>query len=207
MATDLRADFASDPLRALDVVLLEALVLERAGRSSEEAVLWPPRSRGERRNGAAAHEEQRSIRSLSAAELPLFREHLQRLDDSCRRSRFGNEVTGAFLEDYVELVDLDNTMILGFFEQGEVRGVVELRSLLANWCPEAEAAFSVERSWQGQGIGTALMREAIHFSRTLGIEQLHVCCDVRNRAMQRVVEKFPSRLSFADGECFATVAV
>jgi hypothetical protein len=59
----------------------------------------------------------------------LYRDHLLRLHRQCRRSRFGNEVSDHFLQDYVGRIDLTNTAILGYFDGDEMRAGAELRSM------------------------------------------------------------------------------
>jgi len=80
-------------------------------------------------------------------------------------------------------------------------------SLRVAWCDEAEAAFSVEQPWRLRGIGTALMAEAVRFSRQRGIEHIYLSCHVRNRPMQRIAEKLAAQMRFEDDECFTRIAV
>jgi hypothetical protein len=60
-------------------------------------------------------------RALGNHELSLYCKHLLRLRRQCRRSRFGNEVSDRFLQDYVGRVDLTNTAILGYFDTSILR--------------------------------------------------------------------------------------
>jgi hypothetical protein len=75
-----------------------------------------------------------NTRELGAIQAQLFREHLLRLEADCRRSRFGNRTSDAFLREYAERLDLKNTRVFGFFIDGCMRGAVELRSLRSDWC-------------------------------------------------------------------------
>jgi GNAT superfamily N-acetyltransferase len=128
-----------------------------------------------------------SIRPVSGDELSSFRYHLLRLNSHCRRARFGNETSDSFLQDYASRVSPLDMLVLGYFEENEMRGAAELRSLRQVWCAEAEAAFSVERSWQSRGIGTALMVETIRTAYRLAVEHIYLSCHVRNRPMLRIV--------------------
>jgi GNAT superfamily N-acetyltransferase len=92
-------------------------------------------------------------------------------------------------------------------EENQIRGIAELRSLQVVWSNEAEAAFSVERSWRGRGIGTALMAEAIRTASRLSVEHIYMSCDTRNRAMQRVAGKFLADIHFQDFDCFVHLTV
>jgi hypothetical protein len=70
-------------------------------------------------------------RGLGKHELSFYCKHLLRLRRQCRRSRFGNEVSDRFLQDYVGHIDLTNTAILGYFDGDEMRGAAELRSMMS----------------------------------------------------------------------------
>src|SRR5262245_2141425 len=115
-------------------------------------------------------------RALGKRALSFYCKHLLRLHRQCRRSRFGNEVSDRFLQDYVGRVDLTNTAILGYFDGDEMRGAAELRSIGNVWCNEAEAAFSVESQWRLQGIGSTLMLDALAMSHRFGVERVHLIC-------------------------------
>src|SRR2546423_14584264 len=80
-----------------------------------------------------------ALRTLAAIELHHFQSHLLRLDHECRRSRFGNVVSDASMRDYAGRVNCVNTLVLGCFIDGQMRGAAELRSLQATWCSMAEA--------------------------------------------------------------------
>jgi GNAT superfamily N-acetyltransferase len=148
-----------------------------------------------------------SIRDLRPADIDGFGRHLQRLEGDCRRSRFGLSVPDAFLRDYASRVDFANTAVFGCFADQDMRGACELRSLQSAWCGEAELAFSVEKAWRGQGIGTAMMAHAIRAARSLGIAHLYLTCHRHNRGMQCIAGKFTAKMTYEDSECFADIAV
>ena len=130
-----------------------------------------------------------------------------RLHGDCRRARFGNPASDAFLTSYVGRLEAANACVLGCFIDREMRGAVELRSLRSEWCSEAEVAFSVEKDWRARGIGTALMARVVEVARTLGIAHLYLSCHPFNRPMQRIAERFAAKVAFEDGECFADIAL
>ncbi len=149
----------------------------------------------------------RTIRILCASDIHQFQAHLLRLESGCRRSRFGNAASDSFVRAYAARTDHSNTVVAACFVDGQMRGAAELRSLDAKWCPTAEAAFSVEKQWQGQGIGTALMRHVVVTARQHAIEHVYLSCHAFNRKMQRMAARAAAKLKFEDGECFADIEV
>src|SRR5215467_13084443 len=91
-----------------------------------------------------------AVRKLWVGETELYRQHLLRLDAESRRNRFGGAVSDEFIE-HGEPSALGDAVIYGFFVDGIVRGAAELR--LLERPGEAEAALSIERSWQSRGVG------------------------------------------------------
>ncbi len=158
---------------------------------------------------AAAPQQQwqECVRELSPTQLFHFQWHLLRLEDGCRRSRFGSPTSDAFLREYGARVDGCNAVVLGCFVDGHMRGAVELRSLQNDWCGKAEIAFSVEKAWQGKGIGKALMAAVVEAARDRGIERLLLTCHTLNQRMQRVTESAEARIGFEGCECFAEIEV
>ena len=147
------------------------------------------------------------IRALQPSQLHHFQWHLLRLADASRRSRFGCPTSDAFLRTYGERIDGANTLVLGCFVDGHMRGAVELRSLKDTWCNAAEIAFSVEEQWQGQGVGKALLAAVLEAARAHNITRLHLSCHTLNRRMQRVAESACAKMSFESCECLAEIEV
>jgi len=84
-----------------------------------------------------------------------YRDHLLRLDTESRRNRFGGAVSDEFIANYAELSRGLDAVMHGFFVNGTLRGVAELRSLGAGFAHEAEAALSIETPWQSHGVSSA----------------------------------------------------
>ena len=149
---------------------------------------------------------QPAVRELAAGELGRFEYHLLRLDPRCRRLRFSSPVPDAYIRAYVSGFNSANAMILGCFINGWLRGAAELRSQQPGWGAEAEIAFSVERAWQGRGIGTALMASIMEAARARGIERLSLSFASVNHSMSAIARRVAANVDyFADGECIANV--
>lgn len=145
------------------------------------------------------------IRPLGADDLVHFEAHLMRLDEACRRLRFGTQVSDAFLRDYVRRVDLRNTLVLGVFVDGEMRGAAELRSFAATWCRDAEGAFSVEKPFRACGMGKAMMSTLVDCGRKLGVGEIYLALHPANHAMRKIAAAFAASMQCDGCELLARV--
>jgi GNAT superfamily N-acetyltransferase len=138
-----------------------------------------------------------SIRKLWVAEAEFYRAHLLRLDKESRRNRFGGAVSDDFIRRYCEPSALGGAIIYGFFLDDVLRGAAELRLLEPPG--EAEVALSIERTWQGQGMGTALLEHLLLAASSRGINRLHMLCVAENGRMRQLARKFDAELSIQAG--------
>jgi GNAT superfamily N-acetyltransferase len=134
-----------------------------------------------------------------------YRDHLLRLDKDSRRNRFGGAVSDEFIENYIELSLSLDAVIHGFFIDGILRGVAELRPLGNGFADEAEVAFSIETPWQSNGVGTALLERTLLAARNRGIKLLHMACLVNNARMIELARKFEAELKFDFGSVIGEV--
>ena len=141
-----------------------------------------------------------TVRILTARELPLFREHLLRLDRESRRDRFNGSLDDDFLVRYAARCVSDGTIILAYFENGRVRGAAELHQ--PDLSPDSlpEIAFSVESVVRRQGVGSILFTKLIAKAQSLGYTTLRITTGAQNDAMRALARKFGARLSFRHGE-------
>src|SRR5438477_7607438 len=134
-----------------------------------------------------------------------YRDHLLRLDAESRRNRFGGAVSDEFIENYAELSRGLDAVMHGFFVDGTLRGVAELRPLGTEFAREAEAAFSIETPWQSHGVGSALLERTLLAARNRGIKLMHMACLVSNRRMIDLARKFEAELKFDFGSVIGEV--
>jgi RimJ/RimL family protein N-acetyltransferase len=157
------------------------------------------------------------IKELTEADCPLLLAHLVELGPEDRYLRFGNPLSNATIEHYVQGIDFRDSTVLGVFDD-------ELRLVAAGHFARqrpstapgsngqaessvAEFGLSVSGQARGRGIGTALfVRAAIH-ARNLGISTLFMHCLTQNRAMMRIARKAGMEISYAAGEADAYVAL
>ena len=136
------------------------------------------------------------IRKLWIGEATLYRDHLLRLDPASRRNRFAGAVPDQFVRDYAELSFGIDALIHGFFVDAILRGAAELRPIGGPLTREAEAAFSIEKSWQSHGVGSVLLERTLLAARNRGLKFLHMACLADNKRMQQLARKFDAELSF-----------
>jgi GNAT superfamily N-acetyltransferase len=134
-----------------------------------------------------------------------YHDHLLRLDKASRRNRFGGAVSDEFIHNYIELSLGLDAVIHGFFIDGTLRGVAELRPLGKEFADEAEAAFSIEKDWQSHGVGSALLERTLLAARNRGIKLLHMACLANNARMVDLARKFDADLTFDFGSVVGEV--
>jgi GNAT superfamily N-acetyltransferase len=147
-----------------------------------------------------APSKQGTIRKLWPTETGKFRQHLLRLDKESRRLRFAHFVSDAFIDDYASRMTELGSVVYGYLVDGRVRAAAELRRLGDSWGEEAEAAFSVEKPYQDQGVGTELMGRVVRAARNRGIRRLYMSCLAENGKMQAIARKHEAALRFEYGE-------
>jgi GNAT superfamily N-acetyltransferase len=145
------------------------------------------------------------IRKLWIDRAGPYRDHLLRLDKESRRNRFGGAVSDEFIHNYIELSLGLDAVIHGFFIDGTLRGVAELRPLGKDFADEAEAAFSIEKDWQSHGVGSALLERTLLAARNRGIKVLHMACLANNARMVDLARKFDAELKFDFGSVVGEV--
>ena len=146
-----------------------------------------------------------TIRKLWPSENEEFRAHLLRLDKESRRLRFAHFVSDQFIKDYADNMPDHGGIAYGYIEDGKVRAAAELRKLADIWGKDAEAAFSVEAEYQGNGIGSELMGHVIRSARNRGVVHLYMSCLAENRKMQAIARKHEAHLRFEYGEVIGEI--
>jgi GNAT superfamily N-acetyltransferase len=141
-----------------------------------------------------------TIRKLFPAEADVLRAHLKRLDAEARRWRFGQPVNDEAIDRLVDGIDWLNSLHLGYFVDGELRGSAQLVWEAWHWREGAEFAVALEAPYQDHGVGTELLRRAATVARNRGIARLNLVCQGGNRRMLKVALKFGAKLAVEYGE-------
>ncbi len=144
------------------------------------------------------------FRELTAGEFDQYGEHLLRLDPQSRFTRFGGPASDEVVKAHVERLRGADLQLVGYFVDGVLRGVGELHGL-PGIADSAEAAFSVERAWQGKGVGSALMDRIVRLAQQRGIVDLTIMFLAINGRMQRIVVNHFGELTRAEDEMIGHV--
>lgn len=146
-------------------------------------------------------------RKLLPAERHRYPGHLLRLDRTDRYARFTGTVSDAVIERHCTTIDWGRTLVVGAFHQGELRGAVELCTDRLLWPDEAELAVSVEKPYQEQGVGTALVRRALTIACNRRIKRVHMLCLADNRRMRALARRCGGSVEQDGGELDIAIAL
>ncbi|WP_172677853.1 GNAT family N-acetyltransferase [Ruegeria sp. 6PALISEP08] len=145
------------------------------------------------------------IRRLRKYDQALVTNHFNSLDEDVLLSRFGTPVQPEGLRHYISNMFANAALIFGAFPDSCLRGVGELRLIPDHKHHAAEAAFTVEKVWQDQGIGDALLSRLITVAQNRGVREVHMLCLATNQKMRRLAEKHNAELALVPGQVEATL--
>lgn len=147
----------------------------------------------------------RVYRKLVPFENWRLEQHLLRLTPTDRETRFSGGLADAAVAEHCRRLDWMQAVVLGCLDEGELRGAAEL--WLDGRSGRAELAVTVERDWQDQGIGTALLGRALTVARNRAARSIYMLCLIDNRRMQHLARKFDGQLLLQDGQAEADISV
>lgn len=142
------------------------------------------------------------LRRLGPADSRHLQAHLLRLHPDDLRHRFMGGMPRSLVHRYVRAIDWQRAIIVGCFFGRSLRGVCELYPIGGS---RAEVAVSVERRFQGRGIGEALVGRILILARNRCYSVLEFRCMAGNQRMRGLVGKFDSMTLIDSLEAEATV--
>jgi GNAT superfamily N-acetyltransferase len=140
------------------------------------------------------------IRKLWSWERERLRAHLMRLGAEDRRMRFCRPANDDFIHRYCDRIDWQLTTVVGGFADDALRGVAELVRLPLSDPAAAEIALSVEAPWQGRGIGSLLLDEALLLARNRHVSTVHMVSLRENPRIRHLMRKFGARVATESGD-------
>lgn len=146
-----------------------------------------------------------TLRKLLQREIPLVAAHLLRLTPAERRMRFMGTLDDAAVIRHCDSLRGPRVLVVGAFEDGELRGVAEMLPDDPGTGQGGELAISVEERWQGRGIATRLLRRLLSMARNRGTGCVRISCYGDNHRMLRLAARFDARIAFRAGEAEVTI--
>jgi GNAT superfamily N-acetyltransferase len=141
-----------------------------------------------------------TVRKLWPHEREAYVAHLLRLEPEAQRWRFGMTMTDAALRAYAGRSFCVGGLVHACCVDGVVRATGELQGLLDFPRQHGEAAFSVEKGWRRQGIGSRLFAAVLLSARNRGMSVLDVMCHPDNLAMKALARRHGVTLQRLYGE-------
>ncbi|WP_175478707.1 GNAT family N-acetyltransferase [Rubrimonas cliftonensis] len=140
------------------------------------------------------------FRELWSLDWVHYTAHLKRLSPEDRVSRFHGVVRDHRIEAHAREALRRPGRVLGWFDGGTLRAAAEVA--FAPGETEAEAAFEVEQSYRGRGVGTELVARTLLWSRNRGVRRLLIHTTRRNLPMLRAAQANGAAFEFdiADAE-------
>ena len=142
------------------------------------------------------------LRRLGPADSRHLQAHFLRLHPDDLRHRFMGGMPRSLVHRYVRGIDWHRAIIVGCFFGRSLRGVCELYPMSGS---RAEVAVSVERRFQGRGIGQSLIGRMLILARNRRLTALEFRCMAGNQRMRALVAKFDSVTIIDSMEAEATV--
>ncbi|MDX1527220.1 MAG: GNAT family N-acetyltransferase [Gammaproteobacteria bacterium] len=141
------------------------------------------------------------IRKLRIDETERYCQHLLRLGPADRHFRFCGAASDATIRRYCAGRRPWQSLVLGFFSDGELRGAGELIfDQSPAWPRSCEAALSVEARFQNRGVGTELLRRSNSAAGNRWIEVIRMLWLKENFRMQAIAAKFEPVLTVGFGQ-------
>lgn len=145
------------------------------------------------------------LRKLCPVDQAHIEAHLMRLAPSDRRMRFCGTASDQATIAYSKSIDWSDTIMLGCFVDGHLRGMAELRVFGEHAYATAELAITVEQAFQNKGIGTTLIQRMLAIARNRFVSKVNMICLSENHKMQHVVAKLEADLTVSEGEAEASI--
>lgn len=144
-----------------------------------------------------------NFRQLRPGELPLYLNHLLRLDPDSRQSRFEHAMDDAAIQAHCLRLVQSGGRVVGAFSDHILRGAVEMSHTDNAAIKAIELAFSVETDFRGQGFANKLMDKALEL---INPQPALMFCRDDNGPMVALANKYGAR-TWQDEDFLALVIV
>lgn len=146
-------------------------------------------------------------RNLLPVEAAQYCRHLQRLDAADRSARFFTAMTDSALARHCQQITWFTTEIVACFVDGTMRGAAEVCRDPYLRREHAELAISIERPFQGRGIGSELTQRALVMARNRLVRRATMLFLNDNARIRSIVRRYNAELNTDCGELTADFAL
>jgi GNAT superfamily N-acetyltransferase len=130
-----------------------------------------------------------TVYKLTHLEYNRYRQHLKGLDCDSRYLRFGCHIKDEMIDLICDRIEKNPSMHKIFVIEDDDLNVVAAGHLALDK-GAVELAFSVLKEYQGQGMGSALMKRCISWCQNRSIKQGCMVCLARNTAIRHLAKKY-----------------
>ena len=132
----------------------------------------------------------------------MIADHLKRLSPDDRYLRFCSTTSDASIDKYVDRLDFSKDGIFISFDKEveDIVGFLHASRLDDHFESEYELGLTVDMDLRGTGLGYDMFAQAVAWARSLGGKRLYVNCLSKNKAMQKIAEKFKMETHSIDYE-------
>lgn len=116
--------------------------------------------------------------------------HFLRLDLESRSSRFCTPISDENMSNYVKKIDFNNGIFGIFNENLDIIGLGECVFFKQQDKLTAELAFTVEKEYQGNGLGNKLMKRVVQYANSRDVHELQMYCIRTNQAVLHLAKKY-----------------
>lgn len=131
-----------------------------------------------------------TLKRLSHIHKKQVLNHFLRLDKESRASRFFSSTSNENMQNYVEKIDFNNGIFGIFNENLDIIGLGECVFFKEKEKMTAEVAFTVEKQYQGNGLGNKLMKRVVQYANSKDVHELQMYCIRTNQAILHLAKKY-----------------
>ena len=146
-----------------------------------------------------------TVRRVLAHEYPKYRKHLKALDRDSKTLRFANPLTDEAIDKMCDKWEADHDHNILFCIENDDLDFIAIAHIAIEESGEMELAFSVLEGYQGQGMGTHLMKRAIQWCRTHNFLHGSMVCLSTNSIIKHLCNKHGIHLTSEHGETLAYI--
>jgi GNAT superfamily N-acetyltransferase len=144
-----------------------------------------------------------AVRRVLPHEYPKYRKHLKALDEASKYLRFGYQIRDEMIDALCDKFEAEPEKNILFCIENDDLDFIAIGHISNQ--EELELAFSVLKGYQGQGMGSALMKRAIQWCRIHSKLKGCMVCLSTNQAIKHLCLKHGIHIHSEHGETMADI--